>query len=217
VKTVYFDLKDADGVSHAYEVDLYSVAENAKLQLMCAGPLLQALGRLAAVVRPALQAVPKGTTMENLDMASALKILGNADLESLPESLMAFPEMIEARGGPDLVTRIFAGTRRCIPIPALQGLPTAAGDDAIPSDHKQALADPVQQDAAFGDGNMGEYWQAAAMVLIVNFTRFGRRGSQPLSGLIKKLTLGIVDLSPVNTETQKPSPDSMTVKGPPSG
>jgi hypothetical protein len=194
VKTVHFDLKDVDGVSHTYNVELFSVAQNAKLQLMCARPLLKAVGKLASVIAPAFRDL-KDAGIENVN---ALQIFTAVDWGEATDALLAIPEMLEGRGGAALVTEIFERTERMIPIPALQGLPTAT-DQSIPTAHPQALKSAQEQDAAFGDGNMAEYWQAAAMVLVVNFTRYGRHGSKGLSELVKKLTLGAVDLSQLST------------------
>jgi len=216
VKTVHFDLKDVDGVVHAYEVDLFTVAEQARLQIICAKPLFRALGKVGTVISPALKSIPAGITPADLDMAAVVKIMAHADLEAAAEALMSIPEMLVEQKGPDLITRIFAGTRRCVEIPALQGLPTAS-DEPIPTAYKQELRDSAAQDQAFGDGNMAEYWQAAAMVLIVNFTQYGRKGSRPLSDLLGKLTGGILTLSPKSTETEKPSSGATSEKPQPGG
>jgi hypothetical protein len=215
MKTVEFEIKDSLGVFHTYEVDLFSVAENARLQIICARPLIRVLGKVGAVLRPAFAAIPEGMSASDLDIAAVVKIISSADIEAAADALLSIPEMLEEKQGPELVTRIFAGTRRLVEIPALQGQPTV-GDQQVPTAIKQDLRDPSHQDAAFGDGNMAEYWHAAAMVLIVNFTQYGRKGSMPLSALLGKLTGGIFSLSPTSTETQPQNNAAKTAAVPPS-
>ena len=206
MKTVNFKLKDADGLEHEYEVVLFSVAENVKLQLMVAGPLMEAAGRALATVLPAITGKKIGDVLK--DMSTLVAALRLVDWTSAPAALTVIPEMIEARGGATLITKIFNSTTRLTAIPELQNIATASGDGELDSDLRQPLADPVHQDAAFGDGNFRDYWTAAAMVLIVNFTRHGRNGSGSLKGLVGTLTGGLVTPSTPTTGTTPPSSGS---------
>lgn len=213
MKIVKFSLNDADGVAHTYEVELFSVKENVKLQLMCAQPLIKAIGKLAATIAPALRGLPGGEGEQEINVR---EVLSNVDWQSAPEILLSIPEMIEQRGGPDLVTRIFAQTTRLVPIEMLKGRPTIS-DKPVDPYHRQELELEEHQEHAFGDGNYAEYWQAAAMVLLVNFSRYGRDGSPSWRQLVKKLTLGVWTPYPMSTGTARPSGDTQTDRIPPSG
>jgi hypothetical protein len=135
------------------------------------------------------------------DMDTLYEVLRKVDWTLAPGALIVIPEMIEARGGAALVAQIFAHTYRQIPIPELQNVATAHGDGEINSDYEQHLALPEKRDEAFGDGGSAEYWRAAAMVLIVNFTRFGRKGSGSLSGLAESLIAAAATPSTVTSAT----------------
>ncbi len=209
MKTVEFQLKDADGLEHTYKVELFSVAENVKYQLMIAGPLMQAVGRTVAAVLPAVSGKKIGDVLKDMD--ALVNALQGVDWTAAPDAVTVIPEMIEARGGAALVTRIFSKTVRLTAIPELQSVATASGDGAIDSDLRQPLESPEQQDAAFGDGNYAEYWAAMAMVLIVNFTRYGRNGSGSWKGLVGTLTGGLV--TPLTPTTATPPPSSASAKG----
>jgi hypothetical protein len=212
MKIVKFSLRDADGVSHVYEVKLFPVAESVRLQLICAQPLIRAVGKLAATIAPALKSLPGGEGEQEVNIR---ELLSNVDWEAAPEILTSIPEMVEARGGAQLVNEIFAHTTRLVPVDMLKGQPTI-GDKPINPYHPQELKDPAQQEHAFGDGNYLEYWQAAAMVLLVNFTRYGRDGSPSWKTLVGKLTLGVWQPYPTSTETTRPSSDMQTAKPQPS-
>jgi hypothetical protein len=203
MKTVEFDLKDADGESHRYEVELFSCDENVALQLIIAAPLMQTIGRTLAAVLPAVE----GQAMSDVfkDMDSLSEALRRVDWTRAPDALISIPQMIEAQGGPALVQRIWAKTYRLLPIAELQNVATAHGDGKIESDYRQHLALAPERDNAFGDGNFAEYWQAVAMVLIVNFTRFGRNGSGSLSGLAESLMSAAAIPSHPTTGTAPPS------------
>lgn len=201
MKTVKFSLKDSEGQSHQYEVELFSCDENARLQLIVSKPLLQMIGSVIAALVPA---IADGVTLDDLDAISGM--LSKIDWLSAPGALTPLPEMIEERGGPDLVARIFERTARLLPVPELQGATTATGDAAIDPNLRLHLKLASARDEAFGDGNMAEYWAAAAMVLIVNFTKLGRSELIDWKQLVERLTGGI--LKPSKTSTREPRKDS---------
>jgi len=201
MKTVKFELADADDNVRVYEVELFSVDENARLQLLFGQPLIRAVGNLAATLAPAVQSGAVDLDGGEIDVKAVLGAVGWHDA---PDVLLPVIEQIEAKGGPALVAQIFERTTRLVPIAELQDLPVAEGNP-VDSDFRQPLKDSRMRDMAYGDGNMAEYWKAAAMVLLVNFTRHGRQGSQSLSSLFKTLIGGFFTASQKNTATQAPS------------
>jgi hypothetical protein len=201
MKTVTFELADADDNLHTYEVELFSVDENARLQLMFGQPLIRAVGNLAATLAPVVQSGAVDLDGGEIDVKAVLGAVGWHDA---PDVLLPVISEIEARGGPEQVARIFERTTRLVPSPDLEGLPVADGNPIDPN-FRQQLKKPEMRDMAFGDGNMYEYWRAAAMVLLVNFTRYGRQGSPSLSGLFKRLIDSFFPASPKSTATPAPN------------
>jgi hypothetical protein len=212
VSIARFSLTDCHGVEHQYEVTRFPVAENASLQLLLGAPLIDAVSNAISTIVPILQdaevrdqiaaALPKkgpggevieGTTKVTISFETIAKVLGKANWVTAADVLKPLPEMILAQGGPALMTRIFAKTERLTPVPDLQGLPNAGGPVVDPN-LRQNLGTAAGQDAAFGEGNMREYWVAGAMVLIANFTPSGPDGSINWKGAVSALTGGIVTL-----------------------
>jgi hypothetical protein len=197
MKTVEFQLKDVEGVEHTYEVELFSCDENVRFQLMLSTPLINAIVNAVATLAPAFA---DGASIDDLASA-AMKV----NWLTAPGVFEPIPAMIEARGGADLIAEIFQNTQRLIPIPNLKkGQPTVT-DSAIDSDFRQHLKESDARDQAFGDGNFAEYWQAAAMVVLVNFTRHGRGASINWKQLLSSVTGGLLtpSMMATGTETQK--------------
>ena len=201
MKIARFELEDCEATSHTYEVELFSCDENARLQLMCATPLLRAVGRLIGAITPALGEDGLQGAMGSMD--GMIQALGKMDWTEVPEALAAIPEEIEKRGGPALVAEIFARTTRLTPVPELQSLPSV-DDRKIETDLRQRLKLAGDRDLAFGDGNFAEYWAAVGMVLAVNFTRIGRSGSATWRDALRTLTGGLLTQSSLTTETPGP-------------
>jgi len=197
MKVVHFTLSDADAVEHLYDVELFGVAEQAALQLMSAQPILEVVGQLGRVFAQAIGggAMTAETVMERL---------GGVDTQGLLKTLPAVPRLIEDRGGPELVTRIFRRTTRH----------SSAKDSAGGTvDLKMPLADASNQDNAFADGNMSEYWLAMLGVLTVNFTRRGRGESLSWKKLLSAATGGLLRPSSQSTATPLPSSDTKIASG----
>ncbi len=172
MKKLDFVLRDCEGEEHRYETELFSCDEAVSLQLLIAQPLLRAIGKIGAGVAPGFAAIDgKGKTIP--------EVIAAMDLSGLSEALPEVPRMLEERGGPELIARIFKRTVRIHYAP-----------DAESGKHemRQALKDSHHRDAAFADGNYLELWQAVAMVLAVNFTRSGRNGFESLKELFSTLT-----------------------------
>lgn len=214
MKTVTFKLQDADGLEHDYETELFSCDENAALQLIVAKPLMQLVARAVGALAPVLRVIDH-TELQKVvaekGIAGLIKMAKDAiphvDWAMLPDALGAIPDMVQANGGPVLVARMFASTERLIPIPELQGLPTAGGDPVDPF-MRQALNLPQQRDLAFADGNMREYWRAFVMVMAVNFTQIGRSGSASWKNAVEAMTFGLLKQSKEETQELKPAPKS---------
>lgn len=200
-----FSLTDCHGVERPYEVERFSVDENATFQLMLGAPLIEAVAAAVSTIVPLIQdaavmanlagALPgdgetKGVT---LSVDTIAKALGAANWQSAASVLTPIPAMIIAQGGPELVARIMAKTDRLTPIAQLQGQPNV-GVAVVDPNYRQHLGNAADRDAAFGDGNMGEYWRAAVMVLVANFSPSGPDGSVSWKGALKSLTGGIVTL-----------------------
>jgi hypothetical protein len=201
MKTVDFHLTDADGEQHKYVVELFNCDESVRLQLMVAAPLFDLVGQLLSALVPALG---KGKLSELLKSTDAIAAgLQRVDWSTLPGALSALPAAIEERGGPVLIERVFAKTTRLVPIPEAQGAPSVTDGEPV-TDVRQQLAQSDWRDLAFGDGNYAELWSAFVMVLVVNFTRYGRNGSPGLKSAVETLTAGLVTVSPRSTETTAP-------------
>ena len=207
MKIVEFELKDAEGVSHRYRVELFSCDESVRLQLMVARPLFDMIGQLLGALVPALGKSKLSELLGSLDgIATGLQLI---DWTTLPGALAALPAAIEDRGGPVLIERVFAKTTRLVPIPEAQGL-ASVSDGPVVTDMEQKIASSDWRDVAFGDGNFAELYQAFGMVLIVNFTRYGRSGSKDWRGIVETLTGGLVTRLTPSTETTAPSSGSKT-------
>jgi hypothetical protein len=193
MKTVSFQLKDVEGVEHTYEVELFSCDENVRFQLMLSTPLINAIVNAVATLAPAFA---DGASIDDLASA-AMKV----NWLTAPGVFEPIPAMIEARGGAGLIAEIFQNTQRLIPIPNLKGQPTVT-DSPVDSDFRQHLKNADDRDQAFGDGNYAEYWQAAAMVVLVNFTRHGRGASVNWKALLSSVTGGLLTPSMMATETE---------------
>lgn len=200
MKIVNFELNDVDGKRHRYEVELFSCDEQARYQLMLGGALVQAVGQLAAQIAPLVKSGAIDFDKGNFNLG---EILGEVDWQGIPKIMLPMIEEIERRKGPALVAEIFARTSRLIEVEEHKGLPVADGQPVDPY-IRAPLSDPAQRDLAYSDGNLAEYWKAAAMVLIVNFTRHGRNGSLGLNELVSMLTFGIVTPSDTPNETTEP-------------
>ena len=189
MRTVYFALKDADGVEHAYDVEVYSAKESVSLQVMIAQPLLEVVGKIGGVLSGAMA---KG----DAPLEKRIEALGSLQMQGLLTSLPAIPRMIEERGGYDLITRILKRTVR-----HSTAKDSAGGNVDLP----MRLSDPEMMDLAYGDGNYLEMWSAVFSVLAVNFTRLGRNGSLDWKQLLSGATGGLLKPSHPTIGTAKPS------------
>ncbi len=144
------------------------------------------------------------------DTSALTKRLNKIDFAQAPEALAILMEMVEKQGGPDLVTRVWDRTVRLEPIPEAKGQPQI-GDKPVKQNIRYELKDPSVQDHIFGDANFGEYWMAFVMVLLVNFTRYGRTGSPSWKAGLEKLTGGLWSQS--ENETERPRPASSPGSG----
>lgn len=191
-----FSLKDCHGVLHDYEVERFSVDENARFQLLLSAPLFKAISRAVAVLAPAIKGGKLGEAMEEGTIKAMAFALSDANWADAAHVLTPLPAMILAEGGPALVAEILNKTTRLVPIEAMknQTAPTVTGD-APPATHMRLeLGRPEHRNQAFGAGNMAEYWKAAAMVLIANFTPSGPDGSVDWRNAVSDLTGGVVTL-----------------------
>lgn len=200
-----FSLTDCHGAERAYEVTRFTVDENAAFQLMLGEPLIKAVASVINTLVPIIQneetraeiiaALPADGEKKQVavNVQTIARALAAANWQSVAEVLLPLPEMIIAQGGPALVARIFAKTERLTPIPELQGQPSVS-DEAIDPNHRQKLGNAADRDQAFGEGNMREYWLAAAMVLVANFSPSGPDGSVSWKGAVSSMTGGIVTL-----------------------
>jgi hypothetical protein len=212
VSIAKFSLTDCHGVEHQYEVTRFSVRENAEFQLMLGSPLLNAVSSVIRTLVPIIQdeeivselrdmmpskeqlaEAVRGGKKTPVNVKAIAKALGAANWQAAAGVLAPIPEMIIAQGGPDLVTRIFAKTERLTPVKELQGQPSV-GEEVVDPNFREKLSTEAGQDSAFGDGNMREYWTAAVMVLVANFTPSGPDGSVSWKGAVSSLTGGIVTL-----------------------
>lgn len=200
-----FSLTDCKGAEHQYEVTRFTVYENAEFQLMLGAPLMRAVASAINTIVPILQdtevrdeiaaALPKGgeSGKVTVSVATIAKALGAANWQDAAGVLAPIPELIIANEGPALITKIFAKTERLTPIPELQGQPSI-GEEVVDPNFREKLGTAAGQDSAFGEGNMAEYWKAAVMVLVANFTPSGPDGSVNWKGAVSSLTGGIVTL-----------------------
>lgn len=201
MKKVNFELNDVDGKRHRYEVELFSCDEQARYQLMLGGSLIEGIGLIAAQLAPLVKSKVIDFDSGQFNLGD---ILGEVDWQGVPKIMLPMIAEIERRGGAKIVAEIFAQTYRLMEVEEHKNLPVADGQPVDPY-IRNHLADASQRDLAYSDGNMGEYWKAAAMVLIVNFTRHGRNGSLDLNSVVSMLTFGIVDPSAPAIETLEPS------------
>lgn len=200
-----FSLTDCHGVEHAYEVTRFTVDENAAFQLMLGEPLIKAVASVINTLVPIIQdeetraeiiaALPGDGEKKQaaVNVQTIARALAAANWQSVAEVLLPLPEMIIAEGGPALVVRIFAKTERLTPILELQNQPNV-GDEVLDPNHRQHLGNADDRNQAFGEGNMVEYWKAAAMVLVANFSPSGPDGSVSWKGAVSSMTGGIVTL-----------------------
>ncbi len=205
-----FSLTDCRGVEHQYEVTRFSVYENAEFQLMLGAPLMRAVASAINTLVPILQdqevrdeiaaALPKkdadGKPVSGkvtISFATIAKVIGAANWQEAAGVLEPIPELIIAQGGPELITKIFRRTERLTPIAELQGQPSV-GEEVVDPNFREKLGTKEGQDSAFGEGNMREYWTAAVMVLVANFTPSGPDGLVNWKGAVSALTGGIVTL-----------------------
>ena len=200
-----FSLTDCQGVEHQYEVTRFTVFENAEFQLMLGAPLMRAVASAIGTIVPILQdqevrdeiagALPAAGASGNVtvSIATIAKALGAANWQQAAGVLEPIPEMIIAQDGPALVTRIFKHTQRLTLVKELQGQPSV-GEEVVDPNLREKLGTTEGQESAFGEGNMAEYWKAAVMVLVANFTPSGPDGSVNWKGAVSALTGGIVTL-----------------------
>lgn len=200
-----FNLTDCHGVEHAYEVTRFTVDEQATFQLKLGAPLMEGVAAAINTLVPIIQneevrseimaALPGDGEKKNvtINVQTIAKALSSADWQSAANVLMPLPKMIMAQGGPTFIAEIFAQTDRLTAIPELQGQPNVGGE-VIDTNLRQKLGKADDRDAAFGEGNMAEYWKAAAMVLVANFSPSGPDGSVSWKGAVASLTGGIVTL-----------------------
>lgn len=192
MKTVKFDLQDADGEGHLYEVELFSCDEAIDLQVMLAQPLLEAVGTIGRVFVGAVKAEGAGSLVDRINA------IDEGDLYAAGGVLSLIPKMIEERGGAALVARIFTRTVRHDRVPA----------EPQPVVVEQHLVESTARDDAYADGNYLELWKAVLMVLFVNFSRLGRSGSLDWKTLFSRATGGLLKQSQQTTGTARPSGDS---------
>lgn len=200
-----FSLKDCHGVERQYEVTRFTVDEQAEFQLKLGAPLMEGVAAAINTLVPIMQSdeirAELGSMLPSegekaqvtIDFKTIAKAMSAADWQSAAGVLMPLPKMILGQGGPGFIAEIFAHTDRLTPIKELQGQPNAGGPMVDPN-YRQHLGIAADRDAAFGDGNMREYWTAAAMVLVANFTPSGPDGSVNWKGAVSSLTGGIVTL-----------------------
>lgn len=190
-----FTLKDCHGVEFEYQVTRFSVDENAEFQLLLGEPLLKAIARAIEVLAPAIREGELGPALESGTLQSLAEGLSGANWGAASEILTPIPRMIIAQGGPALIARIFSKTVRKVPIAAMATQAAPALTETPVADHMRLeLGNPAHRDQAFGDGNMAEYWKAACMVLVANFTANGPDGSVNWKNALKNMTGGLLTL-----------------------
>ena len=202
-----FSLTDCHGVEHQYEVTRFTVDEQAELQLMLGEPLLRAVASAISTLVPIIQdeeivselrsMIPdkeakKGEKVQ-VNLKAIARAMGAANWQTAADVLTPIPAMVIAQGGSALWARILANTDRLTPIAELQNQPNVGGP-AIDPNYRQHLGTAADRDAAFGDGNMVEYWKAGVMALVANFSPSGPDGSVSWKGAVSSLTGGIVML-----------------------
>lgn len=190
-----FTLEDCSGVAHEYEVTRFTVDENAEFQLLLGEPLIKAVARTIAVLAPVLKEGGLGEAMETGTLSALAEALSGADWGAASDVLTPLPKMIMDQGGPQLIARIFSKTIRKVPIQAMVDQPTPTLTETPVDNHMRLeLGKAEHRDQAYGNGNMGEYWKAAAMVLVANFTANGPDGSVNWKDAFANMTGGLVTL-----------------------
>lgn len=194
MRRVHFELNDREGAPHLYEVELFSCDENAALQLMVGQPAFEMVADLIGTLAPALVAGGLEVMLREGKLGDLAKALlgGNVDVGRLSQLMAPLFRTLQEQEGPVVIARIFARTVRQVKVKELSGAPTTSGDGKHKDYIEQPLGDPEHRDAAFGDGNMGEYWLAALMVLVVNFFHVGRDQPATWSDAAQKLTGGLL-------------------------
>ena len=207
-----FSLTDCHGVERQYEVERFPVDEQAALQLMLGAPLMRAVASAISTLVPIIQdeeivsdlrammpskdqvkAAMAGGEKVPMNLKAIAKALGAASWQHAADVLIPLPEMVIAQGGPVLWARILAKTDRLTPIKELQNQPNVGGP-VVDTNYRQHLGTAADRDAAFGEGNMAEYWKAGVMALVANFSPSGPDGSVSWKGAVSSLTGGIVTL-----------------------
>lgn len=188
-----FTLEDCKGVVHEYEVTRFTVDENAEFQLLLGEPLLKAVARAIGARAPVIKEGGLGDAMEEGSLSALAGALSGANWGAAAEILTPIPKMIIEQGGSQLVAKIFAKTIRKIPIRAMQGQPTIS-ESGVSDTMNLELWRAEHRDQAYGEGNMGEYWKAACMVLIANFTPSGPDGSVNWKTALQNMTGGLLTL-----------------------
>jgi hypothetical protein len=196
VSVAKFKLDDCQGVSHEYEVTRFPVDENARLQLLLGEPLIKAVARAIGVLAPVIKEGGLADAMEEGTLQSLAGALSGANWSIAADVLTPLPRMILDQGGPALIAQIFAKTVRKVPIDAMrdQPAPVLSEDQPVGNCMRQELGNAAHRELAFGDGNMGEYWKAAAMVLVANFTPTGPDGSVSWKQAAESMTGGLLML-----------------------
>jgi hypothetical protein len=131
---------------------------------------------------------------DNMDQAKA------ADLG---RAITAIPEGIIQAGGPEFVKRLLANTSREIDL-AGTGKPALV---PLSSDGFMWL------DKIYPGGNWLEMYRALGWILAVNFSPFGRSGSESWSKLSARLKAATQQLLSPSTETQPPKPAGSSGSG----
>lgn len=199
-----FSLKDCQGVEHKYEVERFSVDKNAELQLMLGEPLLRAVASAVGTLVPIIQneeivseiraMIPSDDVSESesvpINVKGIAKALGVADWQMAADVLTPIPAMIISQGGSKLMADIMSKTFRLTAIAELQNQPNVGGKVVDPN-YRQCLGNAADRDAAFGDGNMAEYWKAGVMSLVANFSPSGPDGSVNWKDALASFTGGI--------------------------
>lgn len=191
-----FKLEDCNGKEFEYEVTRFTVDEQAKLQLILGEPLFEAVSQALATLAPIMQKGEAGKIFETNNLSDMGKALSGANWTQAAKILSPIPKMILEKGGPALIEQVFSKTIRKVPIEAAQSqtMPVINEDSAPKKDLELDLGNPGHRDQAYGNGNMGEYWKAAAMVLVANFTQSGQSGYVTWKDGIKALTGGMLIL-----------------------
>jgi hypothetical protein len=191
MRTVSFELKDSTGETHLYEVVLFPCDENARLQLKVGRPAFEMIAGIITTLAPALAGGAMEQMMRGAKLGEVAQSLTQIDWLKAPGAFVPLVDMIERNGGPELIAQIFARTKRQTKVKELAGVPSVT--DAAPRDYvEDALKDASARDSAFGDGNMGEYWIAALMVLVVNFFPVGRDRPATWTDAVTRLTAGLL-------------------------